>query len=184
VGTDLTTLSGNMIIVADVPDTSAAKYLLGSTFMWDTGLTTAGSGAILAFFGPGGSVGVSQDILDISSVCGTLGCFSGTFITGDLSSVSPTTLVLQDSFINGTFDPNLLAALGLPTTPTSYSGGLTANLIVTSGNCATATAESPCSGTWTSADLSLQPVPEPGTLTLLGTGLLTVAGFLRRKLRA
>ena len=28
------------------------------------------------------------------------------------------------------------------------------------------------------------PTPEPGTLTLLGTGLLTMAGFLRRKLSA
>jgi PEP-CTERM motif len=30
----------------------------------------------------------------------------------------------------------------------------------------------------------LTTVPEPGTLTLLGTGLLTMAGFLRRKLSA
>lgn len=28
------------------------------------------------------------------------------------------------------------------------------------------------------------PTPEPGTLTLLGTGLLTMAGFLRRKLHS
>ncbi len=28
------------------------------------------------------------------------------------------------------------------------------------------------------------PTPEPGTLTLLGTGLLTMAGFVRRKLRS
>jgi hypothetical protein len=37
-------------------------------------------------------------------------------------------------------------------------------------------------GTWTSSATSTSPVPEPSTFTLLGTGILGLAGVARRKL--
>jgi PEP-CTERM motif len=44
--------------------------------------------------------------------------------------------------------------------------------------------ESKVSGGMPSGSLALGTVPEPGTLGLLGTGLLAIAGLVRRRLRA
>jgi hypothetical protein len=40
------------------------------------------------------------------------------------------------------------------------------------------------STTISSGDTNIAPVPEPGSLTLVGTGLFGLGGILRRKLKA
>jgi PEP-CTERM motif len=160
-------------------DLSPQDWLGGSTLSFTSGALNGGSGTVLDpyTFSAGGTITVSNDSWDD---CGGP-CFTGSFTDAQLGVDSSGNLVFSGYFVGGTVSPTLTSLLDqfgyVAEGPYPTTGSFTVVLM----------GSSPCSGEvsncWTSGDLSQQStVPEPGTLMLFGTGLLSMAGFMRRKL--
>lgn len=123
---------------------------------WMFGPSTPNSFTILGCVPPGGAG------------CSVVTLFSGQM--GDSTLYNGAGGVLYDSSdVTGTIDPALLAYFG--TTGNSFEGILDFTLI----------GQAPGTGKTASGDLLLSPVPEPTSIMLLGSGLLGLAGLLRRK---
>jgi hypothetical protein len=122
------------------------------------------SGSPLAFTGVSGSPG------DFTS-SGTLSLMlnSGTLLTGTLSNITLTTL---------SHEPNMVVLSG------SLSGGGQVTLIVDVDTPLSGLMGSELGRLSSGEVLSTSVTPEPGTMLLFGSGLLLVAGVLRRKLIA
>lgn len=105
---------------------------------------------------------------------GATGCTSVTLFSGQLGDstlYNGTAGVLYDAMdVTGVINPDLLAYFG--TTGTYFQGILDFTLV----------GSAPGSGPTGSGDLLLGPtVPEPASILLIGTGILALAGLLRRK---
>jgi PEP-CTERM motif len=126
--------------------------------------------------------------------------FQGAFVSGDLSPDLIAALVYwQNQYLtnanNICTDNAALCALYTslsinPNDPNSVVGNLFVTLAVgdgvtinqETGGCFDANGAQVNCGTFDSGELKMSTVPEPGTLMLFGTGLLSMAGFLRRRL--
>lgn len=109
----------------------------------------------------GGSVAISLNFN--KTACGT-GCFdiaSGTITVTNASN----TVIFTGTFSGGsaTETGNMISVNGATT------GGVTVVGLITS------------KGVWVGSSETVASVPEPGTLGLLGTGLIGLAGLARRK---
>jgi len=136
---------------------------LGSV-QFTTGALLSGSLAMGGMFAAGGSLTITGN--------GTHGIPNGTLFTGTFSGPVTWTLITA---ANGTHNYDLMgtvtgeldgiAHVGAIVQLTASTGShfFTGHPIDSSGNTA------------------LSPIPEPGSLSLLGTGVLALAGFLRRK---
>jgi hypothetical protein len=161
---------------------------------WGTGAGSATSSTSVAFGSAGSYLWVYGNDGSGNKVNMLDGSFSGTTLTDNGDG----TYTLSSNF-SGTLSPILLALLGMSSsgTPVDVSGTFTAILSGSfdpnSGGFGWYDPSDPNS--WGTGVLQVvvaddfptnggnqTPVPEPGTLAMFGTGLLGVAGLLRRKL--
>ncbi len=162
------TLSGSALIAVNAPGTLGliTGNNLGSV-SFSTGSLASGSLQMGGVFNAGGTFTIDGN--------GTSGIPSGSIFSGTFSGPVTWTLV---TLANGTHNYTLTGSLS----GTWYNGssvdGATVQLTINTGkgffNGST---------TILSGDTNIV-VPEPGSLTLMGTGLLGLAGLLRRKLKA
>jgi hypothetical protein len=144
------------------------------------GWTTASGAAVgsnMISFNPGGSVTIMGNLGS-----GIVTLFTGSFQAASVSLMTagaPNQSTFSASFIAGSINPALFSFLGAGPLSPNATGTLSATLN------GTFTPSGGYSGSVAGATISLNApiaVPEPAMLTMLGMGLLALAGLSRRKL--
>jgi hypothetical protein len=162
-------LSGSVLIAVD--GLGGSGLVTGNdlgTVSFSTGTLATGSLQMGGTFNSGGSFVISGN--------GSNGLPSGAIFTGSFSGPVTWTLV---TLANGTHNYTLTGSLsGIWASSGATVDGATIQLTINTGkgyfNGLT---------TISSGDTNITSVPEPGTLGLLGTGLVGLAGVVRRKLK-
>jgi hypothetical protein len=160
------TLTGSTLIAANGLGGGLITGNLG-TVSFSTGVLSGGTLQMGGTFAAGAAFSITGN--------GTGGIPNGAIFNGSFTGPVTWTLV---TLANGTHNYTLTGSL----TGTWYAGGTvngaTVQLTINTGhgffNGQT---------TVSSGDTNFTAVPEPGTLSLLGTGLIAVGGIVRRKLR-
>ena|SRR5579863_3352325 len=162
------TLTGSTLIAVDgLAGGGLVTGNLGSVSFSTSGLST-GSFQMGGTFAAGGTFDIVGN--------GTSGIPNETIFNGTFSGPVTWTLL---TLANGTHEYTLSGSL----TGTWYNGstvyGATVQLTINTGKGFFNGSTNIASG-----DTNIVTAPEPGTLVLMGTGLLAAAGVLRRKLRS
>ena len=161
-------LSGSVLVA--VNGLNGGGLITGSNLgsvTFTTGALSSGSLAMGGTFAAGGSFTITGN--------GMNGIPNGTLFSGTFSSPVSWQLV---TLANGTHNYIMTGVLTGTTMSGFSTNGVTVQLTINTGKGFFNGSTQISSG-----DTNIV-VPEPGTLTLLGTGLISLAGAVRRKLKA
>jgi hypothetical protein len=160
-------LSGSTLIAVD--GLNGGGLITGNlgSLSFSTGALTSCSLQMGGTFAAGGSFNITGN--------GTNGIPNGTLFSGTFSSPVTWTLV---TLANGTHNYTLTGTLSGTTNSGMSTVGVTVQLTINTGH-----GFFNGSTTISSGDTNVV-VPEPGSLSLLGTGLIGLAGIVRRKLKS
>ncbi len=180
VGSTLTATYNSVTVNKGGPSTNLPGAVYTFTTGANTGSTTV-AGVTTYTFAGGGSVTVSNNSDANPNNCAfTAGgpsggnCFLGTFTNSQFVTNGSPNSAFAGAFVTGTVDPYILSLLGIANPSTAVQGAISATFF---GN-------TPSNGQNAgSSDLIVTQVPEPGSLMLFGSGLVGLAGIVRRKLR-
>ncbi len=161
------TLSGSVLVAVNGNGGLITGNDLGSV-SFTTGALISGSLQTGGTFASGGSFTITAN--------GTGGLPDGTIFSGSFSGPVTWTMV---TLANGTHNYTLTGSLTGTTASGASVNGVTVQLTVNTG-------KGYFNGTTrvSSGDTNVGSVPEPGSLTLMGTGLIALGGMIRRKLKA
>jgi hypothetical protein len=164
----------NLLKLQSVEDDVNGPVAVAGKGYVKTGPGTLSGSPLITTFTPGapGDVWVGPGLLT----------GDGAFDFGSFLLIAPKTGTSSGGFDPKTWDPVAIGAL----LGENFAGY---QLIPNSGGWTIHTVNDKWDGTTFTAGLSsaqisfqVQPIPEPGTLALLGSGILGLAGFIRRKL--
>lgn len=155
-----------LISVTGFPGVGSTTGNLG-TVSFTTGALLSGSLQMGGTFGGGGTFTIDGN--------GTGGLSNGVLFSGTFSGPSTWTLT---TLANGTHNYTLTGTLTGMMGTTSLTG-ITVQLTINTGK-----GMFNGSTTISGGDTSFAAVPEPSTLAMIGTGALSLAGVLRRKILA
>lgn len=106
-------------------------------------------------------------------------CFQGSIVSSSLVSIAGgSTFAFTANLVIGNMSSALFTLMGIPVPAdlNNWVGSVNGTLH------GTLTANGGGGTSFSSLDLIVAPVPEPGTLALFGSGLIGMAGYLRRKI--
>jgi hypothetical protein len=163
-------LSGSALIA--INGLNGGGLITGSnlgSISFSTGALTSGSMQMGGTFAAGGSFTITGN--------GTSGVPSGVLFSGSFSGPVTWTMV---TLANGTHNYTLTGTLSGTTMGGVSTQGVTVQLTVNTGKGFFNGSTNISSG---DTNISVT-APEPGSLSLMGTGLIGLAGMIRRKLKA
>lgn len=163
------TLTGSVLTGADIGNGTCSTAMPCGTVSFTTGALISGDTVNGGTFAAGGTftiIGNGTDGLPSGSI------FTGTFsepvkwIANGIVGVDGTINYTLTGRISGMYNGSMVSGATTQLTFHTGSAGFQGSVGLGSG------------------DTSITPVPEPGTLGLLGTGMVGLAGVIRKKLKA